>query len=186
MEDKVSTRRAWGVWLCLTEMNKVKYTFKIYRNSINGSFLLNYMTGTTTRFANDMFEQKRAMIWENWLVGSTRRKACNMMHNGSRTYMQIMCHTREAVVRKQLFGKKRSTREGIPEEESDKFFGEQTGPSKSGQTGKRQSDCLGYRKGINQESGKRVITIWSDAEKIEMVDPFTKKRKMHSLQITGK
>ncbi|KAL8537030.1 hypothetical protein ACS0TY_012280 [Phlomoides rotata] len=35
-EDEVSTRRAWGVWVCLTEMDKVKYSFKIYQNSING------------------------------------------------------------------------------------------------------------------------------------------------------
>ncbi|KAL8456661.1 hypothetical protein ACS0TY_033925 [Phlomoides rotata] len=29
-----------------------------------------------------MFEQKRAMIWENKLIGTenTRRKTCNMMH----------------------------------------------------------------------------------------------------------
>ncbi|KAL8543447.1 hypothetical protein ACS0TY_004112 [Phlomoides rotata] len=51
---------------------------------MNGSFLLNVMTGTTTIFANDIFERKRTMIWENMLIGteSTRRKACNMMHNG--------------------------------------------------------------------------------------------------------
>ncbi|KAL8501623.1 hypothetical protein ACS0TY_020946 [Phlomoides rotata] len=81
-EDEVSTRRAWGVWVCLTEMDKVKYPFKIYHNSVNGSFLLNTMMGNTTRFVNDMFEQKRAMIWENKLIGTenTRQKTCNMMH----------------------------------------------------------------------------------------------------------
>ncbi|KAL8513337.1 hypothetical protein ACS0TY_019516 [Phlomoides rotata] len=26
-EDEVSTRRAWRVWVCLTEMDKVKYPF---------------------------------------------------------------------------------------------------------------------------------------------------------------
>ncbi|KAL8531143.1 hypothetical protein ACS0TY_007962 [Phlomoides rotata] len=57
-EDEISTRRAWGVWFCLTEMDKVKYSFKIYQNSINESFQLNSMTGSTTRFANDTFEQK--------------------------------------------------------------------------------------------------------------------------------
>ncbi|KAL8457996.1 hypothetical protein ACS0TY_035752 [Phlomoides rotata] len=30
-EDEVSTKRAWGVWVCLTEMDKVKYPFKIYQ-----------------------------------------------------------------------------------------------------------------------------------------------------------
>ncbi|KAL8499149.1 hypothetical protein ACS0TY_022214 [Phlomoides rotata] len=75
-EDEVSTRCAWGVWVCLTEMDKVKYPFKIYQNSVNGSFPLNTMTGNTTRFANDVFEQKSAMIWENKLIGTenTRRK----------------------------------------------------------------------------------------------------------------
>ncbi|KAL8547373.1 hypothetical protein ACS0TY_006919 [Phlomoides rotata] len=61
-EDEVSTRRAWGVWVCLMEIEKVKYSFKIYQNFVNMSFLLNFMTGATTRFINDMFEQKRAMI----------------------------------------------------------------------------------------------------------------------------
>ncbi|KAL8520461.1 hypothetical protein ACS0TY_011112 [Phlomoides rotata] len=81
-KDDISTRRAWGVWVCLTDMDKVKYPFKIYQNSINGSFLLNSMTGSTTRFANDMFEQKRAMIWENKLIRTenTQQKVCNMMH----------------------------------------------------------------------------------------------------------
>ncbi|KAL0336711.1 UNVERIFIED_CONTAM: hypothetical protein Sradi_4883000 [Sesamum radiatum] len=27
-EDDISTRRAWGLWVCLTEMDKVKYPFK--------------------------------------------------------------------------------------------------------------------------------------------------------------
>ncbi|KAL8549294.1 hypothetical protein ACS0TY_008227 [Phlomoides rotata] len=80
-KDEISTRRAWGVWVYLTEMDKVKYPFKIYQNSVNRSFLLNTMIGSTTRFVNDMFEQKKAMIWENKLIGTenTRRKTCNMM-----------------------------------------------------------------------------------------------------------
>ncbi|KAL8479012.1 hypothetical protein ACS0TY_030782 [Phlomoides rotata] len=57
-KDEISTMRAWGIWVCLTEMDKVKYPFKIYQNLINRSFLLNAMTGGTTRFANDTFEQK--------------------------------------------------------------------------------------------------------------------------------
>ncbi|KAL8479119.1 hypothetical protein ACS0TY_026105 [Phlomoides rotata] len=55
-EDEISTRRAWGVWVYLTEMYKIKYPFKIYQNSVNESFLLNSMTGSTTRFVNDTFE----------------------------------------------------------------------------------------------------------------------------------
>ncbi|KAL8510680.1 hypothetical protein ACS0TY_017483 [Phlomoides rotata] len=54
-EDEISTRRAWGVWVCLTEIDKVKYPFKIYQNSVNGPFLLNTMIRSTTRFSNDMF-----------------------------------------------------------------------------------------------------------------------------------
>ncbi|KAL8461015.1 hypothetical protein ACS0TY_032483 [Phlomoides rotata] len=55
-EDEISTRRVLGVWVRLTEMDKVKYPFKNYQNSINRSFMLNTITGSTTRFANDMFE----------------------------------------------------------------------------------------------------------------------------------
>ncbi|KAL0289733.1 UNVERIFIED_CONTAM: hypothetical protein Sangu_2605400 [Sesamum angustifolium] len=35
-EDDISTRRAWGLWVCLTEMDKVKYPFKIFSNKVNG------------------------------------------------------------------------------------------------------------------------------------------------------
>ncbi|KAL2237710.1 UNVERIFIED_CONTAM: Enzymatic polyprotein [Sesamum indicum] len=49
-EDSISTRRAWGLWVCLTEMDKVKYPFKIFSNKVNGSFLLNSMTGKSTEF----------------------------------------------------------------------------------------------------------------------------------------
>ncbi|KAL0367069.1 UNVERIFIED_CONTAM: hypothetical protein Sradi_3597000 [Sesamum radiatum] len=33
-EDDISTRRAWRLWVCLTEMDKVKYPFKIFSNKI--------------------------------------------------------------------------------------------------------------------------------------------------------
>ncbi|KAL0437638.1 UNVERIFIED_CONTAM: hypothetical protein Sradi_0471700 [Sesamum radiatum] len=33
-EDDISTRRAWGLWVCLTEMDKVKYPFKIFSKQI--------------------------------------------------------------------------------------------------------------------------------------------------------
>ncbi|KAL2251502.1 UNVERIFIED_CONTAM: Enzymatic polyprotein [Sesamum indicum] len=35
-EDSISTRRAWGLWVCLTEMDKVKYPFTIFSNKVNG------------------------------------------------------------------------------------------------------------------------------------------------------
>ncbi|KAL2230591.1 UNVERIFIED_CONTAM: hypothetical protein Sindi_1653500 [Sesamum indicum] len=40
-EDSISTKRVCGLWVCLTEMDKVKYPFKIFSNKMNGSFLLN-------------------------------------------------------------------------------------------------------------------------------------------------
>ncbi|KAL0349704.1 UNVERIFIED_CONTAM: Polyprotein P3 [Sesamum radiatum] len=61
-EDDISTRRAWGLWVCLTEMDKVKYPFKIFSNKVNGSFRLNSMTGKSTEFAESMFEKKRMLI----------------------------------------------------------------------------------------------------------------------------
>ncbi|KAL0373955.1 UNVERIFIED_CONTAM: putative enzymatic polyprotein [Sesamum radiatum] len=83
-EDDISTRRAWGLWVCLTEMDKVKYPFKIFLNKLNGSFLLNSMTGKSTEFAESMFERKRMLIWENKLPATeaTRMKACNILHVG--------------------------------------------------------------------------------------------------------
>ncbi|KAL0297708.1 UNVERIFIED_CONTAM: hypothetical protein Sradi_6822900 [Sesamum radiatum] len=83
-EVDISTRRAWGLWVCLTEMDKVKYTFKIFSNKVNGSFLLNSMTGKSTEFAESMFEEKRMLIWENKLptTEATRMKTCNMLHVG--------------------------------------------------------------------------------------------------------
>ncbi|KAL0439463.1 UNVERIFIED_CONTAM: hypothetical protein Slati_2429300 [Sesamum latifolium] len=81
-EDDISTKRAWGLWVCLTEMDKVKYPFKIFFNKLNGSFLLNSMTGKSVEFAESMFEKKRMLIWENKLPATeaTRMKACNMLH----------------------------------------------------------------------------------------------------------
>ncbi|KAL2230823.1 UNVERIFIED_CONTAM: hypothetical protein Sindi_1676700 [Sesamum indicum] len=57
-EDSISTRRAWGLWVCLTEMDKVKYPFKIFSNKVNGSFLLNSMTGKSTEFAESLFKKR--------------------------------------------------------------------------------------------------------------------------------
>ncbi|KAL8524681.1 hypothetical protein ACS0TY_014328 [Phlomoides rotata] len=69
-EYEISTRRACGIWVCLTEMDKVKYLFKIYQNSTNGSFLLNTMTSKGTRFTDETFKQKRTTIWENKIIGT--------------------------------------------------------------------------------------------------------------------
>ncbi|KAL0302440.1 UNVERIFIED_CONTAM: hypothetical protein Sangu_3100000 [Sesamum angustifolium] len=56
-EDDISTRRDWGLWVCLTEMDKVKYPFKIFFNKVNKSFLLNSMTRKSIEFAESMFEK---------------------------------------------------------------------------------------------------------------------------------
>ncbi|KAL0358194.1 UNVERIFIED_CONTAM: movement protein [Sesamum calycinum] len=75
-EDDISTRRAWGLWVCLTEMDKVKYPFKIFSNKVKGSFLLNSMTGKSTEFAESMFEKKRMLIWENKLPATEEPSIC--------------------------------------------------------------------------------------------------------------
>lgn len=82
IEDEISTRRAWGLWVCLTEMDKLKFLFKFYQNSVNGSFLLNTMTRKTTSFAEEIFEKKRNLLWNSKLPGEkeTCRKFCNMTH----------------------------------------------------------------------------------------------------------
>ncbi|KAL2251418.1 UNVERIFIED_CONTAM: hypothetical protein Sindi_2264100, partial [Sesamum indicum] len=83
-EDSISTRRAWGLWVCLIEMNKVKYQFKIFSNKVNRSFLLNSMIGKSMEFAESLFEKKRMLIWKNKLPATeaTRLKTCNMLHVG--------------------------------------------------------------------------------------------------------
>ncbi|KAL0387642.1 UNVERIFIED_CONTAM: hypothetical protein Sradi_2646000 [Sesamum radiatum] len=83
-EDDISTRRAWGLWVYFTEMDKVKYPFKIFSNKVNGSFLLNSMTRKSTEFAESMFEKKMMLVWENKLPATevTRMKTCNMLHVG--------------------------------------------------------------------------------------------------------
>ncbi|KAL0324850.1 UNVERIFIED_CONTAM: hypothetical protein Sradi_5054300 [Sesamum radiatum] len=83
-EDGISTRRAWGLWVCFTEMDKVKYPFKILSNKVNVSFMLNSVTGKSTEFVESMFEKKRILIWKNKLLATeaTRMKICNMLHVG--------------------------------------------------------------------------------------------------------
>ncbi|KAL0320229.1 UNVERIFIED_CONTAM: hypothetical protein Sradi_5284400 [Sesamum radiatum] len=72
-EDDISTRRASGLWVCLTEMDKVKYPFKIFSNKVNGSFLSNSMTEKSTEFAESLFEKKRMLIWENKLPAKSNK-----------------------------------------------------------------------------------------------------------------
>ncbi|KAK4404721.1 putative enzymatic polyprotein [Sesamum angolense] len=118
-EDDISTRRAWGLWVCLTEMDKVKYPFKIFSNKVNGSFLLNSMTGKSTEFAESMFEKKRMLIWENKLPAteSTRMKACNMLHVGQwHNHVCPCCEKQE----KPLFSTKIRVTQKKPEPNPDK------------------------------------------------------------------
>ena len=118
-EDEISTRRAWGFWVCLTEMDKVKYPFKIFTNSLNGSFLVNSLTGKSTEFAETLFEKKRLLIWENKLPATevTRRKACNMMHVGQwQNHICQYCTVQE----KPLFGTRIRVMQKKAEPEPDK------------------------------------------------------------------
>ncbi|KAL0309340.1 UNVERIFIED_CONTAM: putative enzymatic polyprotein [Sesamum radiatum] len=118
-EEDISTRRAWGLWVCLTEMDKVKYPFKIFSNKVNGSFLLNSMTGKSTEFAESMFEKKRMLIWENKLPATevTRMKACNMLHVGQwHNHVCPCCEKQE----KPLFETKIGVTQKKPEPKPDK------------------------------------------------------------------
>ncbi|KAK4390500.1 putative enzymatic polyprotein, partial [Sesamum angolense] len=118
-KDDISTRRAWGLWVCLTEMDKVKYPFKIFSNKVNGSFLLNSMTGKSTEFAESMFEKKRMLIWENKLPATeaTRMKTSNMIHVGQwHNHVCPCCEKQE----KPLFGTKIRVTQKRPEPKPDK------------------------------------------------------------------
>ncbi|KAL2232593.1 UNVERIFIED_CONTAM: putative enzymatic polyprotein [Sesamum indicum] len=118
-EDIISTRRAWGLWVCLAEMDKVKYPFKIFSNKVNGSFLLNSMTGKSTEFAESLFEKKRMLIWENKLpaIEATRMKTCNMLHVGQwHNHLCPCCEKQE----KPLFGTKIRVTKNKPEPDQDK------------------------------------------------------------------
>ncbi|KAL0439761.1 UNVERIFIED_CONTAM: hypothetical protein Slati_2459100 [Sesamum latifolium] len=118
-EDDISTRRAWGLWVCLTEMDKVKYPFKIFSNKLNGSFLLNFMTGKSTEFAESMFEKKRMLIWENKLPATeaTRMKTCNMLHVGQWHNHVCPCYEKQE---KPLFGTKIRVTQKKPEPKQEK------------------------------------------------------------------
>ena len=103
-EDDITTRRAWGLWVCLTEMDKVKYAFKFFQKTANGSFMVNTMTSHTTNFAEVIFESKRQVLWNNEIPATkeTRRKFCNMAHVGRWTeHICPSCPEQE----KPLFGK---------------------------------------------------------------------------------
>ncbi|KAL0454841.1 UNVERIFIED_CONTAM: hypothetical protein Slati_0823300 [Sesamum latifolium] len=58
-ENDISIRRAWGLWVYLTEMDKIKYPFKILSNKVNGSFMLNSMTVKSIEFPESMFEKRK-------------------------------------------------------------------------------------------------------------------------------
>ncbi|KAL0423685.1 UNVERIFIED_CONTAM: hypothetical protein Sradi_0903300 [Sesamum radiatum] len=100
-------------------MDKVKYPFKIFSNKVNGSLMLNSMTGKSTEFAESMFEKKRMLIWENKLLAAetTRMKTCNMLHVGQwHNYVCLCCEKQE----KPLFETKLRVTQKKPEPKSDK------------------------------------------------------------------
>ncbi|KAL2248350.1 UNVERIFIED_CONTAM: hypothetical protein Sindi_2687300 [Sesamum indicum] len=118
-EDSISTKRAWGLWVCHTEMDKVKYPFKIFSNKVNGSFLLNSMTGKSTEFAESLFEKKRMLIWKNKLPATeaTRMKTCNMLHVGQwHNHLCPCCEKQE----KPLFRTKIRVMKNKPKPDQDK------------------------------------------------------------------
>lgn len=62
----------------LQRWTKSKYPFRIYHNSIYKSVLLNNNTRGTIRFANEIFEHKRMIFWEDKLIGQkTRVRKCH-------------------------------------------------------------------------------------------------------------
>ncbi|KAL0302712.1 UNVERIFIED_CONTAM: hypothetical protein Sangu_3082600 [Sesamum angustifolium] len=81
-EDNISTRRAWRLWVCLTEMDKVKSPFKILSNKLNRSFILNSMIGSSTKFTESLFKKKIILVWEINMSATktTRKNICNMLH----------------------------------------------------------------------------------------------------------
>ncbi|KAK4394841.1 hypothetical protein Sango_1638400 [Sesamum angolense] len=90
-EDNISTRRAWGLWVCLTEMDKVKKHVR----------------------------KKRMLIWENKLPATevTRMKAFNMLHVGQwHNHVCPCCEKQE----KPLFGTKIRVTQKKPEPKPDK------------------------------------------------------------------
>ncbi|KAL0454881.1 UNVERIFIED_CONTAM: hypothetical protein Slati_0827300 [Sesamum latifolium] len=83
-EDDISTRRAWGLWVCLTEMDKVKKKYRVCRKHVR---------------------KERMLIWENKLPATktTRMKVCNMLHVGQwHNHICPCCEKQE----KPLFGTK--------------------------------------------------------------------------------
>ncbi|KAK4400899.1 putative enzymatic polyprotein [Sesamum angolense] len=90
-EDDISTRRAWGFWVCLTEIDKVKKHVR----------------------------KKRMLIWENKLPATevTRMKTCNMLHVGQwHNHVCPCCEKQE----KPLFGTKIRVTRKKPEPKPDK------------------------------------------------------------------
>lgn len=62
-------------------MDKVKYLFKIFSNKINGSFILNSMKEKSTKFTENLFENKKMLIWENKLSTTESTKKNRMQHD---------------------------------------------------------------------------------------------------------
>ncbi|KAL0463222.1 UNVERIFIED_CONTAM: hypothetical protein Slati_0209800 [Sesamum latifolium] len=86
---------------------------------MNGSFLLNSMTGKGTKFAESMFEKKRMLIWVNKLPATeaTRMKRCNMLHVGRcHNHVCPCCEKQE----KPLFGTKIRVIQKKPKPNQDK------------------------------------------------------------------
>ncbi|KAL8499022.1 hypothetical protein ACS0TY_022109 [Phlomoides rotata] len=83
-EDEVSTRRAWRVWVCLTEMEKI----------VPAQFhdMSHYQIHQQHVDRNREYPTKSVQHDAQWKM--------------ARTYLQLMCHTREALFRKNFMIKK--------------------------------------------------------------------------------
>ncbi|KAL0462124.1 UNVERIFIED_CONTAM: hypothetical protein Slati_0100000 [Sesamum latifolium] len=83
-EDDISTRRAWGLWVCLTEMDKVKKKHRVCRKHVR--------------------EEKNAHMGNKLpATEATRMKTCNILHVGQwHNHVRPCCEKQE----KPLFGTK--------------------------------------------------------------------------------
>ncbi|KAL0339262.1 UNVERIFIED_CONTAM: hypothetical protein Sangu_1448300 [Sesamum angustifolium] len=90
----ISTIRAWGLCVCLTEMDQGKYPFKIFSNNVNGSFLLNSMTGKASSLQKTCSRKGECSYGRTSYrqPRQTRIKTCNMLHVGQwHNYICLCC-----------------------------------------------------------------------------------------------
>ncbi|KAL0288503.1 UNVERIFIED_CONTAM: hypothetical protein Sradi_7096200 [Sesamum radiatum] len=97
-EDDISTKRAWGLWVCLTQIDKVKKKHRVCKKHVR---------------------EERMLIWENKLPATevTGMKTCNMLHVGQWHNHVCPCYEKQE---KPLFGTKIRVTQKKPEPKQDK------------------------------------------------------------------